>query len=494
MSQETSGNLTVRSQVRLGFTRTAEICLNGIYYRLFRSLVTVSIVSVAIAFMMYMLAGSVIGTSVNEYARVEAFRYKIFDRWLSWIDEPLGRRAWFRLLADSEPGDDPARAAAQWGDLSESQLTELLATAKSGERYLQFFERLSPGKKLMLTEGMEHAFLPDWLQDETSRNQFFERLHDMASARLPGNIEQMQTFLEQYGKTIPLWTAVERGRTKAIEQFHARYPGQTTGGLLITPPSNLAATLQELGFAGPSINLPLVSEEGQLARQISQMEGLLRATPFREDIARYATIKPVDVDFDVLIDVYLARKGAAHVRSSAERHGLELPADDATVREILSQHRRRSRVLQIESQTAGFGEGWLGFSTQTLWLIGVSFVVCIVGIANAMLMSVMERFREIATMKCLGATDGFVMLLFVLESCIQGVVGGLSGALLGLLLSLPDALMKYGRLVWTVFPVDYILMTALIAMVTGIGLAAVASVYPAHVAARLVPMEAMQIE
>ena len=40
-------------------------------------------------------------------------------------------------------------------------------------------------------------------------------------------------------------------------------------------------------------------------------------------------------------------------------------------------------------------------SKQT-WLISLSLLVCVVGIANAMLMSVTERFREIGTMKCLG--------------------------------------------------------------------------------------------
>ena len=49
-----------------------------------------------------------------------------------------------------------------------------------------------------------------------------------------------------------------------------------------------------------------------------------------------------------------------------------------------------------------------GIQERMLWLILVSMVVCAVGIANAMLMSVTERFREIATLKCLGALDGTI--------------------------------------------------------------------------------------
>ena len=47
-----------------------------------------------------------------------------------------------------------------------------------------------------------------------------------------------------------------------------------------------------------------------------------------------------------------------------------------------------------------------GISTKDIWLIIMSLIVCVVGIANSMLMAVTERFREIGTMKCLGALDG----------------------------------------------------------------------------------------
>jgi putative ABC transport system permease protein len=46
------------------------------------------------------------------------------------------------------------------------------------------------------------------------------------------------------------------------------------------------------------------------------------------------------------------------------------------------------------------------------WIIILSLLVCVVGIVNAQLMAVTERFREIGTMKCLGALDRFVLRLF----------------------------------------------------------------------------------
>ena len=60
-----------------------------------------------------------------------------------------------------------------------------------------------------------------------------------------------------------------------------------------------------------------------------------------------------------------------------------------------------------------------GISTKDIWLIIMSLIVCVVGIANSMLMAVTERFQEIGTMKCLGALDRFVVRLFLLESGFQ---------------------------------------------------------------------------
>ena len=45
----------------------------------------------------------------------------------------------------------------------------------------------------------------------------------------------------------------------------------------------------------------------------------------------------------------------------------------------------------------------LGKEPRQAWLVTMSLVVCVIGIANAMLMSVTERYQEIGTMKCLGA-------------------------------------------------------------------------------------------
>jgi ABC-type antimicrobial peptide transport system permease subunit len=58
------------------------------------------------------------------------------------------------------------------------------------------------------------------------------------------------------------------------------------------------------------------------------------------------------------------------------------------------------------------------------WLIIVSLFVCGIGLINANLIAIYERYREIGTMKCLGAMDQHVMKLFLIESLIFGAIGG----------------------------------------------------------------------
>jgi len=77
---------------------------------------------------------------------------------------------------------------------------------------------------------------------------------------------------------------------------------------------------------------------------------------------------------------------------------------------------------------------------QMSWLVGTSLVMCLVGVTNSMLMSVTERYREIGTIKCLGASDSFIVKVFFFEAILLGLIGSLVGALLGT--SLMSLLMK----------------------------------------------------
>lgn len=130
-----------------------------------------------------------------------------------------------------------------------------------------------------------------------------------------------------------------------------------------------------------------------------------------------------------------------------------------------------------------------------LWIVVISLVVTVIGISNAMLMSVTERFRDIGTMKCLGATSRFIRQIFLLEASFMGLVGGALGVVLGLAVSLVTYFVLYdATLVLRTLRAELLAVAfaAAQAMLAAVVLSVVAALYPARFAARMVPADALR--
>ncbi len=126
------------------------------------------------------------------------------------------------------------------------------------------------------------------------------------------------------------------------------------------------------------------------------------------------------------------------------------------------------------------------------WILGVSLLITVGGISNAMLMSVTERFREIGTMKCLGALSSFVVKMFLIESSLMGLVGSAVGGLLGLLFAIAAYGNVYGFL-RTVAAANLLVLVGyfVVCLIAGVALSVIAGIYPARVAARMIPAVAL---
>jgi putative ABC transport system permease protein len=115
----------------------------------------------------------------------------------------------------------------------------------------------------------------------------------------------------------------------------------------------------------------------------------------------------------------------------------------------------------------------------------ISLVVGGIGIANIMLVSVVERTREIGIRKALGATDRAVLTQFLVESVVLSVVGGMIGILIGIGVTFVAA---------TAFKFAFILSMEAVASAFGLSTAVglVAGVIPARNAAKLDPIAALR--
>ena len=120
-------------------------------------------------------------------------------------------------------------------------------------------------------------------------------------------------------------------------------------------------------------------------------------------------------------------------------------------------------------------------------IAGISLLVGGIGIMNIMMVSVTERTREIGIRKALGATFRNIMMQFLIESVVIGVVGGLIGIGFGCLISM--AIAKFGgfNTVITAAPV-------LLSFFFSVGIGLFFGIYPARKAALLDPIEALRYE
>ena len=136
------------------------------------------------------------------------------------------------------------------------------------------------------------------------------------------------------------------------------------------------------------------------------------------------------------------------------------------------------------------------FGVMTLVLGGIasiSLVVAGFGIMNTMLMSVMERTREIGIMKAIGATNRKVMMIFLVETATLGFIGGVVGILFGSIIYLGISYAATNflglSLAMSIEP-SLIILSLLFSMFVG----SLSGLYPAWRAAKLNPVEALRYE
>jgi ABC-type antimicrobial peptide transport system permease subunit len=187
----------------------------------------------------------------------------------------------------------------------------------------------------------------------------------------------------------------------------------------------------------------------------------------------------IEVDFEPLLE------DARQEIVASTRRGREFP----TVAGEVVMLEREMREEEIEEMK----EREQRSSFRNTWIIVISLLVTVIGISNAMLMSVTERFREIGTMKCLGALSSFIRQIFLIESSLVGLSGAIVGALFGMVFSLVAYGFTY-RFGLVLGSVDWLrlMISLLISIGVGVALSVLAAIYPANFASRMVPATALR--
>jgi len=537
--------IQVADQPRLGLLRTTRITVDGIRYRLFRTSVTVAVIAMAVAFLMNILSESLMKRAVAHDTREQIARMHTVHDWAARLTRPGTPEEIIASLSRAEEHDAVYRETAAMAKLTPEAMAELHRSAREAADILRFFDDLDYARRRALIHAASGAGIFERLGTPTGFEQFKTALAGMKSVRFIMRLNDLTRFLSAWPKTLARIEQVRQGRAQAIRNVDAARGGRTILAALAETGGEFGQAVRDAGFAfDAQVTAPGVADRAQRILDQRRLEKSAESILMLQAIAQRRNVVPTDVTVAMMWGLLRGRRAATwyrgrlgqsidtlktenqklareseelkkndeQIRKNNEQIKLNdektkenlhtireklVPASDLTPERMteLARHRNREAALaRAERLTVGMGRGWMGLGERMGWLLFVSMLVCVIGISNAMLMSVTERFREIATMKCLGALDGFIMIMFVLESCFLGVVGGLIGAVLGSLIGLGRMLAAFGTTFMASVPVVDLLAAMIVAVGLGVVLAAVAAVYPSFKAARLAPMEAMRVE
>ncbi len=165
-----------------------------------------------------------------------------------------------------------------------------------------------------------------------------------------------------------------------------------------------------------------------------------------------------------------------------------------------------------------YARDWMQMNRNILFALKTEKVVMFViltlivlvaafGIASTLFMVVMEKTRDIAILKSMGATKGSIMKVFVMEGLIIGVIGTLVGVSLGLLIALNlepiidliqsvTGLNFFNKDIYYLdhFPSRVVPSDVALISVTAVLISFIATLYPAWQASRMLPAEALRYE
>ena len=533
--------ITIADQPWLSMKRTVKITIDGIKYRLFRASVTVAVITLAVAFLMNILSESLIKRNVaaNTRERIQTSR-KIYD-WSAKLSSPGSPESIVFETADASAESDIYKENQQFAALSDADMASFQAISKKTVFLINFFEDLDYAKRRSMIHRAEGLGILEHLANPEAMETFKVALSRIKSIHFEMPMDELDKLVKQYGTITDITNKILAARTQAIAAVTAKLNGRTLLQALADSEKDFGATIREAGFIfDQQKTAPEISTQAKKLLDTLRLEKSMeiRIThifppkeenakpekkvefPFRQLLAQQANVLPADVNVVMMWKHLESKKFAARYLtkmheveqlaqksltteadgSSIVLEGIsaeEAAVDDLTADRMVELARGRTEnaaLVRAERLTLDAGKGFMGLGERLAWLLFVSMLVCGIGITNAMMMAVTERVNEIATLKCLGALDGFIMIMFVLESCFMGLVGGIIGSILGGIIGLSRMLVSFGSAFFTAIPLGDLMLGMLISILLGTLLAAISAVIPSYKAARLAPMEAMRVE
>ena len=188
--------------------------------------------------------------------------------------------------------------------------------------------------------------------------------------------------------------------------------------------------------------------------------------------------KPEDVD--AIIAQVKSANDIPLLQEKIEKE-LERKRDDTNFQVVTA-----TQILEQINQVLGIMQFVL------VGIAAISLVVGAIGIMNSMYTSVIERIREIGIMKAIGARNSDILSIFLVESGLIGLVGGIFGVIVGSAMALIIGQFSKGAGFLLIVKIEpfVIIFGLLFALVVGI----LSGILPAYQASKLKPVDALRYE
>lgn len=189
------------------------------------------------------------------------------------------------------------------------------------------------------------------------------------------------------------------------------------------------------------------------------------------------------------------KQGTVRMSLVRVEEGVDQDAVAAEIKFRLGRERGSAdfTVLTAEKTQSIVGDIIGTIQLSVLFIAIFAIIVGAIGVMNTMYTSVLERRREIGIMKSIGATDGDILSIFIIESGVIGIIGGVIGTAIGLGLakSAEIAAVRSGfKFLQIYISVEFVLAVLFFAFLLGI----ISGVLPARQASKLNPAEALRYE
>ncbi|MBO4526527.1 MAG: hypothetical protein J5743_02790, partial [Victivallales bacterium] len=164
--------LNIANQPWLSMSRTVKITADGIRYRLFRASVTVAVIVVAVAFLMNILAESLIKRSIAGNTRERIQKSLLNSVWASKLTSPGSPESIITETAALSPDDDLYKETMGFAKLDAQGMAEFQAIAKKTNYIFDFFDNLDYAKRRDLIHTSEGVDILNYLSEPENMKVF----------------------------------------------------------------------------------------------------------------------------------------------------------------------------------------------------------------------------------------------------------------------------------------------------------------------------------